>query len=103
MRAEVFWTKEAREDLLQIYVSIGLEQRAAAERYYDRIDQKVRLLAVHSRLGARRSDIRPALRMPVERPYLILYRTEPDTDEGDVAKVEIIRVVDGRRDLPEAL
>jgi toxin ParE1/3/4 len=37
--------------------------------------------------------------MLVERPYLLLYRTEPDADEGRIADVQIIRVVDGRRDL----
>jgi hypothetical protein len=32
-------------------------------------------------------------------PYLVLYATRPDTDEGPVDAVEIVRVVDGRRDL----
>jgi toxin ParE1/3/4 len=50
-------------------------------------------------MGVRRSDIRPSMRMLVEAPYLILYRTNPDTDEGSVGAVEIVRVVDGRRDL----
>lgn len=37
--------------------------------------------------------------MLVEAPYLILYRTDPDTDDGPVNAVEIVRIVDGRRDL----
>jgi len=37
--------------------------------------------------------------MLVEGPYLVLYETHPDTDEGLVDEVEIVRVVDGRRDL----
>ena len=37
--------------------------------------------------------------MLVERPYLILFETHPGTDDGPVDRVEIIRVVDGRRDL----
>lgn len=37
MPVKVTWTGEAREDLLGIYVLIGLEQPAAAERYYDRV------------------------------------------------------------------
>jgi len=36
----------------------------------------------------------------VEEPYLILFETHPDTDDGPVDWVEIVRVVDGRRDLP---
>jgi toxin ParE1/3/4 len=50
-------------------------------------------------MGVRRSDIRAAARMLVEAPYVILYETIPDSDEGPVAAVEIVRVVDGRRDL----
>jgi toxin ParE1/3/4 len=50
-------------------------------------------------MGVRRSDIRPSMRMLVETPYLLLYRTVPDTDEGPVDAVEIIRVIDGRRNL----
>jgi len=30
---------------------------------------------------------------------LILYETHPDTDDGEVHAVEIVGVVDGRRDL----
>ena len=99
MPVNVTWTGEAREDLLRIYVLIGLEQPAAAERYYDRIDAKARLLAEHPRLGVRRPEIRRDVRMLVETPYVILYRTEPDSDDGPVDLVEIVRVVDGRLDL----
>jgi len=37
--------------------------------------------------------------MLVEGPYLILYETRPDGDEGSVDEVEIVRIVDGRRNL----
>jgi toxin ParE1/3/4 len=99
MPAELVWSNQARADLLEIYVTIGLEQPAAAERYFDRIEETASLLKSQPRMGVRRSDIRPSMRMLVESPYLILYRTDPDTDEGSVDTVEIVRVVDGRRDL----
>jgi len=99
MPADVIWSRQARADLLDIYVLIGLEQQAAAERYFDRIEAKAALLASQPRIGVRRRDIRPMMRMLVEAPYLILYRTDPDTDEGPIATVEIVRVVDGRREL----
>jgi toxin ParE1/3/4 len=99
MPTELVWSNQARADLLEIYVMIGLEQPAAAERYFDSIEEKARLLKSQPRMGVRRSDIRPSMRMLVEAPYLILYRTDPDTDEGSVGIIEIIRVVDGRRDL----
>jgi toxin ParE1/3/4 len=95
----VIWTHRARADLLDIYELIGLEQPAAAERYFDRIEGLADLLRDHPRMGPRRTDIAPALRMLVERPYVLLYRTEPDADEGGIDAVEIVRVVDGRRDL----
>ena len=93
------WTDKARDDLLDIYIAIGRAQPAAAERYFDRIEAKATLLTALPRIGVRRTDIRPGLRMLVQAPYLILYRVEPDTDEGEVSVVEIVRVVDGRREL----
>ena len=99
MRTKLIWSNQARADLLDIYVLIGLEQPAAAERYFDRIEEKARLLQTQPRMGVRRPDIRPTLRMLVEAPYLLLYRTEPDTDEGAITAVEIVRVLDGRRDI----
>jgi toxin ParE1/3/4 len=99
MPTELVWSNQARADLLEIYVMIGLEQPAAAERYFDRIEEKTRLLKSQPRMGVRRSDIRPSMRMLIETPYLILYRTDPDTEVGPVNTVEIVRVIDGRRDL----
>ncbi|WP_365965968.1 hypothetical protein [Mesorhizobium sp.] len=37
--------------------------------------------------------------MLVTAPFLLLYETIPDTDDGLVEQIEIVRVVDGRRDL----
>lgn len=99
MPTKLIWSNQARTDLLDIYLLIGLEQPAAAERYFDRLEEKARLLQSQPRVGVRRPDIRPALRMLVEAPYLLLYRTDPNTDEGPIRAVEIIRIVDGRRDL----
>ena len=99
MPARLVWSNQARTDLLEIYAMIGLEQPAAAERYFDRIEDKASLRRSQPRMGVRRSDIRPSMRMLIESPYLILYRTDPDTDDGTVRAVEIIRIIDGRRDL----
>jgi toxin ParE1/3/4 len=37
--------------------------------------------------------------MLIEGPYLILYETHPDSDEGLINNAEIVRIVDGRRNL----
>lgn len=99
MRARLIWTSQAREDLLEIYCTIGLDNPSAAERVFTAIEARVQSLKIYPRLGPRHPEIRPATRILVEGPYLILYETRPDTDEGRIASVEIVRVVDGRRDL----
>jgi toxin ParE1/3/4 len=87
MAPKLVWRPQARADLLALYLDIGQEQPRAAERYFDTIEAR------------RRPDIAASARMLVERPFLILYETEPNTDEGAVQRVRIVRVVDGRREL----
>ncbi|MFV3128678.1 type II toxin-antitoxin system RelE/ParE family toxin [Niveispirillum sp. KHB5.9] len=99
MPVEVLWHPQAKTDLLDIYVAIGLENPPAAERMYDALEARAQQLAMHPRLGSRRPDIRAGMRVLVEGPYLILYETLPDTDEGPVSQIAIVRVIDGRRDL----
>ncbi|MGA8170196.1 MAG: type II toxin-antitoxin system RelE/ParE family toxin [Methylocystis sp.] len=103
MVVRLIWSPQARRDLLEIYVVIGLENPAAAERLYDGIEAKAEALARHPRIGPRRPDLQPRAWVLVEGPYLILFETHPDTDEGLVDWVEIVRVVDGRRDLPSVV
>jgi toxin ParE1/3/4 len=99
----LIWLPQAREDILDIYTLIGLEQPASAERYFDSIEAKAERLITRPRLGPRRSDIWPGIRMLVEAPYLLFYRTDPDTDDGPITTVEIARILDGRRKLPRLL
>lgn len=103
MRVELLWTPQARNDLIEIYTYIGLDNPSAAERIFDSIEAKGWLVADSPRLGVRRSDIRPVVRMLVEGPYLILYEAHPDSDEGPIQSVEIVRIVDGRRNLKNLL
>jgi toxin ParE1/3/4 len=93
------WTPQAREDLIEIYAYIGLDNPSAAERIFEVVHGKARLLLNHPRLGVRRPEIRPSARVLLEGPYIILYETHPDNDEGVISEVEIVRIVDGRRDL----
>jgi toxin ParE1/3/4 len=99
MRPILVWTPQAREDLLDIYLTIGVDSAAAAERLYTAIEEKLSLLAAHPRLGVRRPEIAPTARMLVEGMYLLLYETHPDTNEGPVDEIEIVRVIHGHRDL----
>ncbi|CDX18234.1 Plasmid stabilization system [Mesorhizobium sp. ORS 3324] len=87
-----------RADLIDIYVTVGGENITPADRYYDWIEARAWQLADHPRMGVRRPDIGPSTRMLVAAPFVLLYKTIPDTNDGPVERVEIIRVVDGRRD-----
>ncbi len=99
MSAKLLWSPQALEDLMEIYVAIGLDSPDAAERIYSSLESRAEMLPGFPRLGPRRQDIAPTARVLVEGPYLMLYELQPDTDEGPTESVEIVRVVDGRRDL----
>lgn len=102
MSVDLLWTPRAREDLLNIYVSIAVDNQGAAESLFTKIKSKTCLLVNHPRLGVRRPDIHASARILVEGAYLLLYETHPDSDDGPIESVEIVRVVDGRRDLTRA-
>ncbi|HWF94652.1 MAG TPA: type II toxin-antitoxin system RelE/ParE family toxin [Xanthobacteraceae bacterium] len=89
----------AESDLEDIWSTIAADDPLTATRIVRTIGAKIGGLAQHPRLGPRRPDIQPAVRMLVEGPYLILFETHPDTDVGPIDEVDIVRVVDGRRDL----
>ena len=103
MPVDLVWAPQAREDLIEIYTCIGLDNPPAAERIFDAVQAKTELLRDYPRLGVRRPDIRPPTRMLIEGPYLILYETHPDSNEGIIDEVEIVRIVDGRRNLQNLL
>jgi toxin ParE1/3/4 len=95
----VFRSPAAERDLEDIWLTIATDNPTAATRMVRALGARIDRLAEHPRLGPRRRDLRPTVRVLVEGPYLILFETHPDTDEGPVDQVEIVRVVDGRRDL----
>lgn len=85
--------------MIEIYTYIGLDNPSAAERVFDAVQAKTESLVESPRMGARRPDIRTSTRILIEGPYLVLYETHPDSDEGNIDEVEIVRIVDGRRNL----
>jgi toxin ParE1/3/4 len=84
---------QADEDLIAIWLMIAAENPAAADRVLDRMDDVCDMLAHYPAAGPARDDIAPSLRYFPAPPYLVLYRIV--TEEH----VDIVRVVDGRRDL----
>ena len=92
-------TARAERDLEDIWLAIAADEPRAATRVVRAIAARIETLAIFPRMGPQHSDVRPDLRALVQRPYLVLYAIHPDGDDLAVDVVEIVRIVDGRRDL----
>lgn len=99
MTCTIVYSRQADEELRAIWRYIAEENESAADRILWALFERIEALRQHPHLGPHRPDIREATRMLVEGHYLILYENHPDADEGPVKWVEIVSVVDGRRDL----
>jgi toxin ParE1/3/4 len=99
----IVYTRRAEDELRGIwrYIAEDNDNEPAADRILLAIAEKIDLLRYHPRLGPRRSDIAEGARLLIEGHFLVLYETHPNTDEGPVEAVEIVSIVDGRRDLTE--
>ena len=77
---------------------MGIYRRAAGRQAADKIvreiDAAVMLLEEHPLGGRSREEVRPRLRSIAARPHVVFYRVQR-------AVPEIVRVLDGRRDLEE--
>jgi toxin ParE1/3/4 len=89
----------AIQEIEDIWLIIASEDPVAANRIVRDLGDRISSLADHPRLGPRRPDIASTMRILVQRPYLIIYEHHPDSDVGFVEFVDIISVIDGRRDL----
>jgi toxin ParE1/3/4 len=93
-------TPAAERDLEDIWLTIAANNVRAATKLLRSIAKKIDLLMDIPRLGTCRPDIRPEMHMMVARPCLVWYAIHPDAKDQAVETVEVVRVVDGRRDLP---
>ena len=75
----VFFTRAARDDLIDIWTHIAEDDPTAADRVLDRLDEVASHLADNPQMGPARDDIRPGLRYLVSGSYLLLYRIDGDT------------------------
>lgn len=96
--AEVVTSRRAEAELREIWRYIAEDSLDAADRVLMRIDTKLRALRDFPDIGTMRDDIRSGVRMLVEGNYLLLY----EHHEAD-GIVELVSVVDGRRDLSDWL
>jgi len=88
------WSAEAVADLSDIWSYYAqVASRRTADNIIRAIGDAVRLLEGHPYGGRGRDEVRPGLRSVVANPYVVFYRVT----SGDIA--QIVRVVDGRRDI----
>ncbi len=95
MKYEVTLTAQAKQDLRDIWRgSVEFGKLKMADDRADAIRKKLGLLEQFPNSGRSRDEVLPDLRsLPVKR-FVIFYRV-------GIGKVEIVRIVDGRRDLDE--
>jgi toxin ParE1/3/4 len=94
--ASLFVTRRAEDELRDIWRYIAADSPDAADRLLLRIGERLDRLRDFPNIGTLRDDIRPGFRMLVEGNYLLLYDYDQANDE-----VELVSVIDGRRDLSE--
>jgi toxin ParE1/3/4 len=91
----VIWSSQARTDLSEIWnYYYQVAGQLTADKVVRRIVETSRLLEDHPFGGRSRDEIRLGLRSLVARPHVVFYRVVQD-------RAEIVRVLDGRRDLDE--
>jgi toxin ParE1/3/4 len=94
-RRPIDWSPDARADLSEIWTYyVKVAGRHTADKIVREIGEVCRLLEDHPFAGRARDEVRPGVRSIAARPHVVFYRVN-----NDVA--EIVRVLDGRRDLDE--
>lgn len=87
------WSPEAATDLDSLFdhYLIAVNEQTA-EKILREIARACRLIQEYPLSGRARDEVRPGLRSFVAHPNVIFYRMRQDV-------VEIVRVLDGRRDI----
>jgi toxin ParE1/3/4 len=88
-----YFSKSARDDLVQILEFIAADKPGAATRHVERLEDECWALARNPELGTAREDLLPRLRVWSMDKYAIFYRPT-------AAGIEVVRVVHGSRDFP---
>ena len=94
--ARISRSKLARDDLRAIWLYIAQQSVEAADRFLDRLDQTIRLIAESPAIGEPQDHIKPGLRRFVVAQYLVFYET---TANG----IRVVRVLHGARRWEEEL
>src|SRR3989344_830518 len=94
-RVKILWSLDARNDVSDIW---DFYRKAAgrhtADLILNDIDHVCELLSRHPLAGRARDEIKEGFRSAVARPHVVFYRLTEDA-------LEIVRVLDGRRDVDD--
>jgi toxin ParE1/3/4 len=94
-RRPLIWSPEARVDLTDIWNYYSqVAGRHTANNVVRRIGEVCLLLEDHPYAGRSRNEVRQGLRSVLANPYVVFYRVIGDD-------TEIVRVIDGRRDIDQ--
>jgi len=85
-------SRQAVEDLSDIWSYIALDNLNAADRFADKLYESCRTLAAMPEMGRIRNELLPGLRSLSYKGYIIFYRI-------DNTKLAIIRVLNGCMDI----
>ncbi|WP_374656253.1 type II toxin-antitoxin system RelE/ParE family toxin [Phenylobacterium sp.] len=96
MTKRVSRSREADEDLTEIWVYVAADNPPAADRIIYALLDAERRLAVFPESGRSRDDLQPGMRAWVVGSYVVFYRVTPDA-------LEIVRILHGARDLGDTL
>ena len=87
-------TVEAKEDLIDIWSYIARRSVVNADRFVNKIEEKVELIASMPGIGQRRDEFGPNLRSFPVGAYLVFYQPVRDG-------ILVVRVLHGARNLPD--
>ncbi len=94
-RRSVVWSPDALVDISEIWkYYANVASRRTADKIAREIGEACRLLEDQPFAGRARDEVRLGLRSIAAPPHVVFYRVKDDI-------AEIVRVLDGRRDLDE--
>lgn len=88
-------SQRARRDILDIWNYIADDSERSADAFIDRVTAQLELLGRNPYLGKRRDDLQSECRSFPINEYLIFYEVRKP-------RIEVIRIVHGRRDIKRA-
>jgi toxin ParE1/3/4 len=87
-------SREARADLVEIFLYIAQESLDAASRMHLRLEETLQTVAKQPRIGRARDELIPGIRSLASGNYVVYYREVKDG-------VRVLRILHGGRDIQQ--